>query len=316
MIKSRLNLIKSRLTQKQKNIYFVVFVVVFSVGCFVTLSNLLDATNIINSTTNKFLNSIKNYKVGSFGNNYIVDARHKLLYCYIPKNACTKFKQLFYATSNEIKTSDYIPETPSGEALHLEMINIRYQQGRYWLAKKLIHDDSWKTMVVVRDPLERLVSGFMDKCIKDGRHWCEGDTLNETQFDVFAQRIITKFKNGQEINDHFRPQHSYCGLDIIYPKYVDYTIYYDKKTVGDETLKYLKDVGMDSYYYNWGKYRNMTLFELYTWHTLSEKKSHFDDCAFYQRFYTKQLLQDLEIFFEADYSLFSIKKPKWTKCIL
>lgn len=89
---------------------------------------------------------------------WLADERHGLVYCPIPKCACTTLKFWFASNAEGAR-----PDTPPG-AIH------RYVQQRYGM-KRLARDeaeallDRSVSFVVLRDPAERLVASFAGKLV-------------------------------------------------------------------------------------------------------------------------------------------------------
>ena len=235
----------------------------------------------------------------------IVDEVHKLVYCYIPKNSCSKFKLLFHT----LATNGSRHNLHSGS---IQSKMLQFTGHKKFLADTVIKNSSseWSTFLVVRDPAERLLSGFKDKCL--GKKWCEGPELNNTEFAEFANRVILKVLDGHPFNDHFMPQHQNCGLDVIYPKYVDDVIIYKKETVAQDTLRFLEKHHLEAFNEGYGEFGNETLFETQTGHTTRDQGS---DCTFYMEYYDKQLYNRVRAAFSRDYDLFGLEEPEWTRCL-
>jgi len=102
-----------------------------------------------------------------FDNKFFVFEDQKAAFCVIEKNSCTMFKQIFKRIRGK---PDY---------LSTDYTKI------HWLPYRGLEDISFNKMdklnslmsrndlylaAFVRDPLERLVSGFIDKCEK--KTWC------------------------------------------------------------------------------------------------------------------------------------------------
>ena len=243
---------------------------------------------------------------------WIVDEIHKMAFCSIPKNSCSKFKMLFHTLSTNGTRFQ-------GEQMRIHGHMLQFGKSKEFLAETLIKDpsSSWRTFEVIRDPAERMVSGFMDKCVRDPRHWCEGSQLNESDFSVFADRIIQNiesghYQKGNGLIDHFRPQHMICGQDTIYPKYVDDIIVYNKSTVAEDTLKYLRRYNLEEFNEGYGEFRNETLFAGNTIHSMRREEG---DCAFYSQYFDADLYKRVRTAFDGDYSRFQLEDPKWSECL-
>lgn len=245
---------------------------------------------------------------------FIKDDTHKLLYCFIPKNACTVFKTLFYAMIND--------ESPSMnrdiEIIHAEIDGHpgKYKPTPALTADILLNpDNGWSSFVVLRDPLERLVSGFMDKCVRDARHWCEG--TRTLDFRVFLKRILLKMKQGRvmDIHDHYRPQYTFCGLGDHLDSF-DHIIYFQKETIAEDTRKFMADVGVEKWYSRWGRYHNETMFTIKSPHSNpmgDARNSITDQARFYSKFYDSNSALEVIDAFHDDYQRLRLPHPHWVQ---
>eukprot|EP00927_Polykrikos_kofoidii_P054247 TRINITY_DN4869_c0_g1_i2.p1 TRINITY_DN4869_c0_g1~~TRINITY_DN4869_c0_g1_i2.p1 ORF type:complete len:418 (-),score=67.25 TRINITY_DN4869_c0_g1_i2:69-1322(-) len=129
------------------------------------------------------------------GTNFVMIPELKLLFCTIPKNGCTQWHKFFSALSEP---------TPYQELAWSNESEVN----------DVFSDPTWTKAVFLRDPLERLVSGFQSKCEVplegDGRNCMNfPETSSEWQpsFDEFAKEL------NHCHNPHFDPQTSFCLLD-------------------------------------------------------------------------------------------------------
>eukprot|EP01083_Nonionella_stella_P167792 564810_1 len=269
----------------------------------------------------------------------IFDTNHKLLYCHIPKNACTIFSNLMYAMirnqTNEPKTM-YDPDTIYAKIFKSIIpdtdtnLKIQTQQGNVWfineynsdLYTQMLKDKTWNKFIIVRDPLERILSGYLDKCmrykdnIRRQETWClYKKQRNETySFHKFIHVLVNKIMDDDTISDHYRPQSSFCGLtdepDVV-DLYYDRIIYYHLDTIAEQTLRYLKSIHLEHlYYYNWGE-QNTALFGIHTNHTTVDQET--SEIAFYSTYYDKELANICLKAFGSDYKMFNIPKPEWVQ---
>ncbi|PAV83521.1 hypothetical protein WR25_19883 [Diploscapter pachys] len=105
------------------------------------------------------------------------------------------------------------------EFLSLKMMFRRYKMNS--TAK------GWKFLMVTRDPVDRFLSGFVDKCIRKPREaldYCNGCGANMTCFII---QEYERMKKQVEQNNfyrsfedrHFFPQNWRCNLDGFYDRY-------------------------------------------------------------------------------------------------
>jgi len=125
----------------------------------------------------------------------------KLLICAIPKNACTQFEGLT-KTLGGVKSSFWEKVMPSKSL------------------EGALEDPTWTKAVFLRDPLDRLVSGWRSKCEppqEDNGFNCmnfKGANKRKwPRFDRFAGQI------NRCHNPHFDPQVSFCALDTHFHHY-------------------------------------------------------------------------------------------------
>lgn len=248
---------------------------------------------------------------------WIVDEIHQLEYCWIPKNSCTKFKTLWYAlATNGTRPKDVDSKGASPFAyIHSKhmMASFTMSKQNDTLAHRVIKDpiSEWRTFVVIRDPAERLLSGFLHQCV--ATNWtCLGSHLNASQFEEFIDRVIPKIDGGHPLDVHFVPQHRICGLEIAYPKYVDTVLVYSKRTVANDTLKFLQKHGLESFFEGYGRFGNESLFDGSTTHSTRGDK---DDCYYYQKYFDQNLYQKVRRAFAKDMDLFGLEDPEWVTCL-
>ena len=109
----------------------------------------------------------------------VVIESHKLLFFTVPKNSCTEWKLLFRRI---LGYSDWREAPPHNPATN----GITYL-GSYPKEKQLefIASSDWTRAIFVRDPMERLLSAYKDKALRDPdyvrRHCCRRPILRRIQ---------------------------------------------------------------------------------------------------------------------------------------
>ena len=211
---------------------------------------------------------------------------------------------------------------------------------------RLMKDPNWYKMVIVRDPLERLLSGYLDKCVKN--HWCErikprqrrqhgngkyykksknrGRSVairvgsrhmqtikdnNDTRkiipsFEEFVENIIYKLKRNMKINDHFKPQSYRCRL-YKYIDYYDSVILYNFNTIGND---FLHDLRESSHYSNLIRYYYGWGKDNSTLFETNTKHTH-ESYDHLKQYYTRQLAKKAYNAFKMDYIILKIAYPTW-----
>jgi hypothetical protein len=137
-------------------------------------------------------------------NEVLVVPELKLVFCFIPKNACTQFNRLINALNG---ISD-------GEMCTDQDPNYKSTMRNFTAAdlEDALNDPTWTKAVFLRDPLERLVSAFRSKC-EEPRE-CGGGDCPLPAFEEHAKfRAFMEVADSLEFmsNAHFLPQSSLCG---------------------------------------------------------------------------------------------------------
>eukprot|EP01084_Bolivina_argentea_P282642 483857_1 len=237
-----------------------------------------------------------NQEYAKFKSRLIVVPHHKLLYCNIAKNANSMFRTLSYAMMKNDPNMSFIEDGHFSVATQMNGMAQLQKASGFWFRindhekvyKTILKDASWRKLVIIRDPLERLLSGYLDKCFGSRRQierYCvEGKT---DSFTEFAERILnaTLDGEGRVLNHHFFPQHLYCDLYKRYPHY-NHVIVYHHDTIGNDTLRFLQSINLTQYYYHWGLSHNEPMFTVSAHPTFNSSQNIND---FYKQYYkTKQ----------------------------
>ena len=245
----------------------------------------------------------------------VIDERHKLLYCDIPKCASTMFKKLFLSIGNE----DH---------------HFKFYRGQHWRIKdwqkdhgNLVYktydkfnDSEWIKFVIIRDPLERLLSGYLNRCFDVNDRDCNKYKPKDGNltFESFVNGVTLKLKSGNietisRLNIHWKPQFLSCKLFKFLTEYTD-IIQYKYTTIGIDTLGFLRKYSLENYFY-YDKVKTKDMFAQVTWHkhTNVSKEGGLDaEIAFYGKYYkTKEMAMNVGKAYQIDYNLFKMSIPEW-----
>ena len=191
------------------------------------------------------------------------DTKHKYMYCSIDKTGSSKVKLLYFFYSTGIRANiDTIHGTIKDSVYEYSFWNLckKRQDWQKILNKnqrivnhvndtvgnKTITDQDrsisiwpWYTkFIVIRDPLKRLLSGFIDKCLINNFVRCKQlkkvpNYLELSNIELFNHwvdylyNMIVVEGRGYVVNRHFRPQYYDCQIfDLI--NLFDFIILYDK----------------------------------------------------------------------------------------
>lgn len=175
--------------------------------------------------------------------------REDVLYCYIPKNACSRFKRLLRKREGFMDWRDRSRIHGKNGLQRLSWLSRAQALDR-------LSDDNVKKFVVVRDPFSRLVSAYQNKVAtpwpdqrtdfwnKHLRKECpgmintmtmpkEGSLLSLVEF----LKCLLSSDNIEPSNEHWRPQTQLCGLDFIH-----YDIYLHLETLVEDVSRLMQQL--------------------------------------------------------------------------
>lgn len=171
---------------------------------------------------------------------YLVNHKYKLIYCPIPKNACTLFRTMMIQQSDDFDRYEEL-QLSIHEYMSVENMGLRLTDFSY------LHHPEYFKFVILRNPFERLVSAYLDKIAKHKQPESFAQKLIENVYKsmemtpdieqsiTFSQlvRYLAKTED-KKINEHWRSQHTFLGLGLF--KF-DYIGQFEKL---DSVLKYLE----------------------------------------------------------------------------
>lgn len=188
--------------------------------------------------------------------------KEDVMFCYIPKNACSRFKPLLRKREGFKDWRD--PSMVHGKKNGLQRL--------MWLSRdralELLRDQHFRKAIVVRDPFSRLASAYQNKVASpwpDQREdfWnkhlhkeCPGMMASREMprdgplmsIEDFLKCLLAK-DSLEPSNEHWRPQTQLCGLN-----HIEYDYYLHLETLSDDA-KYLLDS------LNWAE--NVTAFQIH-----------------------------------------------------
>ncbi|XP_041459271.1 carbohydrate sulfotransferase 11-like [Lytechinus variegatus] len=153
---------------------------------------------------------------GSQDSHFIVDEKYKLVYCYVPKVACTSWKRVFLVLNGVMKRPDDLPQTQVNNVIGPRKLSFLSSYNKSKRAEIL---KSYTKFLVVRHPFHRVLSAFQNKLWagstsktsiifqkKIGLHILEGyrtSTLLNNKSGSVEQKTIVN-KHGDEIKYDLR----------------------------------------------------------------------------------------------------------------
>ena len=195
------------------------------------------------------LNAAQSYNVYR---HMIVDDEYKLIYCYVPKAACTSWKKVMLVLAGSS------PDVGKARAPHM--------RSKHKILSDFTESEREKRMknytkfMVHREPLSRLLSAYIDKFTKysetrtrygrkiiamyrenpSKQSLQSGDDVKFSEFVQFVLGAVKQF-GWLKLSEHWQPQVSLCQ-----PCTVDYDYYSEMQTVERDAKVILRSVGASS----------------------------------------------------------------------
>ncbi|KAK9880667.1 hypothetical protein WA026_011904 [Henosepilachna vigintioctopunctata] len=140
----------------------------------------------------------------------LVDHKHKMLYCYVPKVACTNWKRVMMVLTGKSNTT-YLKDIPSYVA-HGDKSTERLSQLSPKEIKKCL--ESYTTFLMVRHPMERLLSAFRNKF--------EGNLTSSKYFQKrYGRHIVKKYRPRNRNQKYLKKE---TGSDVTLNEFVQYLL--------------------------------------------------------------------------------------------
>ncbi|XP_053550901.1 carbohydrate sulfotransferase 12 [Bombina bombina] len=252
----------------------------------------------------------------------IVDDRHGIIYCYVPKVACTNWKRVMIVLSESLLNTKGVPyqnpleiprEDVHNSSSHLTFNKFWRRYGKFSRHLMKIKLKKYTKFLFVRDPFIRLISAFRSKF----------ELENEDFYRSFAVPILTRYSNQTNVpssvgeafssgtkpsfsqfiqylldpqtekqkpfNEHWRQVYRLC-----HPCQIDYDFIGKLETLDEDAAELLRQLNLDSQFQFPPSYRNRT--------ASSWKEDWFSKIPVAWR-------QELYKLYEADFVLFGYPKP-------
>jgi len=171
-----------------------------------------------------------------------VDLPRRMTYCSINKVASSAWRRVMYLAAT--------PDAPLVEpqSAELEVRMHKWFKGAVEAMtprEKLAALVSGGTVasVVVRDPLERFISGFLNKCVATGTSRAEAHMMHcpvrrratpAATLDALLAALTAAARRHTTLDSHFLPQHTFCGLRLFASYFR--VIKFDDMLAGGEAL--------------------------------------------------------------------------------
>uniref|UniRef100_A0A673GMM9 Carbohydrate sulfotransferase n=1 Tax=Sinocyclocheilus rhinocerous TaxID=307959 RepID=A0A673GMM9_9TELE len=155
----------------------------------------------------------------------IVDDRHGVIYCFVPKVACTNCKGIMIVLSQNLKT--------------------------VWTLRQLMHHKlkNYTKFLFIRDPFVRLISAFRNKFALPNE-----DFYIQLSFTHFIKYLLDpQTEKEKHFNEHWQQIYRLC-----HPCQIEYDFVGKLETLDEDTEHLLKILGMENQICFPPGYRNRT----------------------------------------------------------
>ncbi|XP_006889672.1 PREDICTED: carbohydrate sulfotransferase 12 [Elephantulus edwardii] len=168
-------------------------------------------------TKERSFDDIPNYEL----NHLIVDDRHGVIYCYVPKVACTNWKRVMIVLSESLldRGAPYreplaIPrEHVHNSSTHLTFNKFWRRYGKFSRHLMRVKLKKYTKFLFVRDPFVRLISAFRSKF----------ELENEEFYRRFAVPMLRKYSNRTSLPASVSEAFS-AGLKVSFTNFIQYLL--------------------------------------------------------------------------------------------
>ncbi|XP_026881854.2 carbohydrate sulfotransferase 12-like [Electrophorus electricus] len=192
----------------------------------------------------------------------LVDDRHGIIYCYVPKVACSQWKRIMIVLSESLKVNGVPFRNPSqipNQYVHSGIIQHLNKYPRDVIKDKLKH---YKKFIFVRDPFVRLISAYRDKLEAENqvyyklhgipilRKFGNCSKPPESVHQAHAAKIIPSFSNFTEyilsfpvklLDEHWKPMTQLC-----HPCQIDYDFIGKLENIEEDATHLLRVLHVDN----------------------------------------------------------------------
>ncbi|XP_062522357.1 carbohydrate sulfotransferase 8-like isoform X2 [Corticium candelabrum] len=180
--------------------------------------------------------------------NMLVDDKHRILYCFLPKAACTSWKKVFQVLTGKAKSTKEI----SGKNAH-DQKRLTFLKD-FSSSEALKRLSGYRKMMVHREPMMRFISAYISKFVVPDWYFVKKfgtqilklyrkDASKESlatgkgvRFEEFSRYIADNAHKALHFDGHWKPAAFQCQ-----PCYVDYD-YVSSTDTADEDADVILDL--------------------------------------------------------------------------
>ncbi|XP_030628281.1 carbohydrate sulfotransferase 12-like [Chanos chanos] len=151
--------------------------------------------------------------------NLIVDDRHGIIYCYVPKVGCTQWKRVMIVLSESKKVNGVPVKNPlnvSGNDAHVRTNLVFLNRFSKQVMKEKL--EKYTKFIFVRHPYVRLISAYRNKFFKD----------NQEFYSTYGVHMLRKYGNNSRPPANVKVAHA-AGILPSFSNFIQYVT--DPETV-------------------------------------------------------------------------------------
>jgi hypothetical protein len=250
------------------------------------------------ATSNSSVKSFAHFDHGSDFEGLYVNKKAKFAFCLIEKNACSKWSTIM----GRIEHGNF----DTGPKYGIAHATFSPADAAY-----VFNDRSATRAVFVRDPLERFLSAFLDKCTDIGctNSFCHMRDVTQfgspIPFSLAVEWLKKKNVDALGHNDgHWTSQSSHCELRSRLHEYTVLGLM-ESTTLAQNANCLLERAGLSSV--NVKSSDDSASF----WQVPSSVRNENENTEYLKSFYTKEAAEMVYQKFKEDYTLFNIRRPSW-----
>ncbi|KOB67255.1 Chondroitin 4-sulfotransferase [Operophtera brumata] len=168
----------------------------------------------------------------------LVDEKHKLLYCYVPKVACTNWKRILMILAGKWNDTDVLAIPASlahTPGLFRTLSTVEKPERDFML-------ENYHKMIIVRNPFERLLSAYRNKLEGDLPKNPSNESLEYGRDVTFKEFAMFLTKKSSEMADVVNNEHWQPTTNLCHPCHIKYTLVGKYETLLDDSLLALHSI--------------------------------------------------------------------------
>lgn len=241
---------------------------------------------------------------GSFFQGLYINPDHNFAMCLIEKNGCTAWSKIL---------SKIHAENPDFERINYYLTSISFDDYGAEGAEAVFSNPDATRVVMVRDPIERFLSAFLDKCFDRncGNAYCfPRRYFNVTRGEPISLQDAVKWfleKNPAKLDGHWKLQSEHCELKDRIDEYNVIGLL-TKDTLARDAACIMERAHLEKF--NRHGPRVHLAGQRY-WQPRPDHSGNAEDIELLKKFFTREAVEQLMEHLRQDYDVFNFAAPSW-----